>query len=92
MLSNFDLKLRQTLYVRLPFIVALWSSEEQKERTHSILSGGETTAGPIQENFKADPLGSRGDLNKSDRIGHQKYFKFRLEILIFSARGYNNGI
>ena len=78
--------------VRLPFIVALRSSEEQKERTpaaspspsDSLLSDvttdGETAAGPIQENFKPDSLGSRGDLNKSDRIRHRHQilnWKFR---------------
>ena len=78
MLSNFDLKLRQTLYVRLPFIVALRAQKNKKKGLPRPLSlsfrmfrRSETAAaGPIQENFKPDPLGSRGDLNKSDRMAY----------------------
>ena len=45
-----------------------------------VTTDGETAAGPIQENFKPDSLGSRGDLNKSDRIRHRHQilnWKFR---------------
>ena len=75
------------------FIVALRSSEEQKERTLaiflplSLLSGGETAAaaGPIQENFKPDSLESRGDLNKSDRMGHTKYLELEIQKSVYFA-------